>query len=104
MRTLNVYLSTTGGGKRDIMRAFGEGAELDNVKVKYITEHIFEDSDYAMVFAYKSHGTNTPNHRFRQEVVDKQGEKIFFVDHMRKTLDILGFHINLYTHMKQIIC
>lgn len=80
MRTLNVYLSTTGGGKRDIMRAFGEGAELDNVKVKYITEHTFEDSDYAMVFAYKSHGTNTPNHRFRQEVVDKQGEKIFFVD------------------------
>ena len=57
MTTLNVYLSTTGGGKRDIMRAFGEGAELDNVKVKYITEHTFEDSDYAMVFAYKSHGT-----------------------------------------------
>ena len=80
MTTLNVYLSTTGGSKRDIMRAFGEGAQLDGVKVKYIDTHTFEKSDYAMVFAYKSEGVDTPNHKFRQEVVDKPMEKIFFVD------------------------
>ena len=80
MTTLNIYLSTTGGGKRDIMRAFGEGAELDGVKIKYIDTHTYEKSDYAMVFAYKSEGVDTPNHKFRQEVVDKHGEKIFFVD------------------------
>jgi len=80
MTTLNIYLSTTGGGKRDIMRAFGQGAELDGVKVKYIETHTYEKSDYAMVFAYKSEGIDTPNHKFRQEVVDKHGDKIFFVD------------------------
>ena len=47
MTTLNIYLSTTGGGKRDIMKAFGEGAELDGVKVKYIDTHTYEKSDYA---------------------------------------------------------
>ena len=80
MTTLNVYLSTTGGSKRDIMRAFGEGAQLDGVKVKYIDTHTYEKSDYAMVFAYQSEGVDSPNHKFRQEVVNKQGEKIFFVD------------------------
>jgi hypothetical protein len=80
MTTLNIYLSTTGGGKRDIMRAFGQGAELNGVKVKYIDTHTYEKSDYAMVFAYKSEGVDSPNHKFRQEVVNKQGEKIFFVD------------------------
>ena len=80
MKTLNIYLATTGGSKRDIMRAFGEGAELDGVKVKYIDTHTYEKSDYAMVFAYKSEGVNSPNHNFRQEVVDKHDKNIFFVD------------------------
>ena len=86
MTTLNIYLATTGGSKRNIMKAFGEGAEKHGVKVKYITEHKYENSDYAMVFAYKSNGVDSPNHKFRKEVVDKHTAKgfpytlIFFVD------------------------
>tara|TARA_Y100001937_G_scaffold55525_1_gene76497 strand:+ start:521 stop:1432 length:912 start_codon:yes stop_codon:yes gene_type:complete len=80
MISLNVYLSTTGGGKRDIMRAFGDGARLDGVEVCYVEEHQYRKSDFAMVFAYKSEGTDSPNHRFRQEVVKKHNDNIFFVD------------------------
>ena len=80
MISLNVYLSTTGGGKRDIMRAFGDGARLDGVEVCYVEEHQYRKSDFAMVFAYKSEGTDSPNHRFRQEVVNKHNDNIFFVD------------------------
>jgi len=80
MKTLNIYLSTTGGSKRDIMRAFGEGAIRHGIDVKYIEQHEYVKSDYAMVFAYKSEGTDTPNHKFRQEIVDKHNNNIFFVD------------------------
>ena len=37
MKTLNVYLGTTSGGKRDLMKAFGQGAEKHGIKVDYIT-------------------------------------------------------------------
>ena len=39
MISLNVYLSTTGGGKRDIMRAFGDGARKHGVEVSYVENH-----------------------------------------------------------------
>ena len=39
MISLNVYLSTTGGGKRDIMRAFGEGARKFGVEVNFVELH-----------------------------------------------------------------
>ena len=77
MISLNVYLSTTGGGKRDIMKAFGEGAIKHGVEVSYVEQHNYIKSDYAMVFAYKSEGTDSPNHRFRQEVVKSHNDNIF---------------------------
>ena len=80
MISLNVYLSTTGGGKRDIMRAFGEGARLDGVEVNYVELHQYYKSDFAMIFAHKSEGTDSPNHKSRQEVLDKHNDNIFFVD------------------------
>ena len=39
MISLNVYLATTGGSKRDIMRAFGEGAIKHGVEVSYVEQH-----------------------------------------------------------------
>ena len=81
MKTLNVYLGTTSGGKRDLMKAFGQGAEKHGIKVDYIIEQTFKPSDYAFVFAYKSDGVNSPNHNFRQEIVDKKIDKqVFFID------------------------
>jgi hypothetical protein len=81
MKTLNVYLGTTSGGKRDLMKAFGQGAEKHGIKVDYITEQTYKPSDYAFIFAYKSDGVNSPSHNFRQEVVDKKTDKqIFFID------------------------
>ena len=81
MKTLNVYLGTTSGGKRDLMTAFGQGAEKHGIKVDYIIEQTYKPSDYAFIFAYKSDGVNSPNHNFRQEVVDKKTDKqIFFID------------------------
>ena len=80
MTSLNLYTSTTGGGKRDIMRAFGDGAKLHDVEVNDIDRHQYVKSNFAMVFAYKSEGTNTPNHKFREEVVKKHDDNIFFVD------------------------
>ena len=80
MISLNIYLATTGGSKRDIMRAFGDGAKLDGVEVCYVDGHDYRKSDYAMIFAYKSEGVNSPNHRFRQTVFDKHNDNIFFVD------------------------
>jgi len=80
MISLNVYLSTTGGSKRDIMKAFGQGASKHGVEVSYVDQHQYIKSDFAMVFAYKSEGTDSPNHRFRQEVVKSHNDNIFFVD------------------------
>ena len=80
MISLNVYTSTTGGSKRDIMKAFGQGASKHGVKVSYVEQHNYIKSDFAMVFAYKSEGTDSPNHRFRQEVVSRHNDNIFFVD------------------------
>ena len=80
MISLNVYLSTTGGSKRDIMRAFGEGARKFGVEVNFVELHQYNKSDFAMIFAHKSEGTDSPNHRFRQTVVDKHNDNIFFVD------------------------
>ena len=80
MISLNVYLSTTGGSKRDIMKAFGQGASKHGVEVCYVDQHNYIKSDFAMVFAYKSEGTDSPNHRFRQEVVSRHNDNIFFVD------------------------
>ena len=76
MTTLNIYLSTTGGGKRDIMRAFGEGAEKNGVDVTYRTDHYYKRSDYAMIFAYKSHATNSPNHKFREDVLKRHSKHL----------------------------
>ena len=45
MISLNVYLSTTGGGKRDIMRAFGDGARRHGVEVCYVEQHNYRKSD-----------------------------------------------------------
>jgi len=80
MISLNVYLSTTGGGKRDIMRAFGEGAVKHGVEVCYVDQHHYRKSDFAMIFAHKSEGTDSPNHNFRQKVLDNHNDNIFFVD------------------------
>ena len=80
MISLNIYLSTTGGSKRDIMKAFGQGASKHGVEVSYVDQHQYIKSDFAMVFAYKSEGTDSPNHRFRQEVVKSHNDNIFFVD------------------------
>ena len=80
MTSLNLYTSTTGGGKRDIMRAFGDGAKLHDVEVNDIDRHQYVKSNFAMIFAYKSEGTDTPNHKFREEVVKKHNDNIFFVD------------------------
>jgi len=80
MISLNIYLATTGGGKRDIMRAFGEGAIKHGIDVCYVDSHDYRKSDYAMIFAYKSEGVDSPNHRFRQEVLDRHNDNIFFVD------------------------
>ena len=60
MKTLNIYLGTTSGGKRDLMKAFGQGTEKHGVKVDYITEQTYKPSDYAFIFAYKSDGVNSP--------------------------------------------
>ena len=80
MISLNVYTSTTGGSKRDIMKAFGQGASKHGVEVCYVEQHNYIKSDFAMVFAYKSEGTDSPNLRFRQEVVSRHNDNIFFVD------------------------
>ena len=80
MISLNVYLATTGGSKRDIMKAFGEGARLDGVDVCYVDGHDYRKSDFAMIFAYKSEGVDSPNHRFRQTVFNSHNDNIFFVD------------------------
>ena len=48
MISLNIYLSTTGGGKRDIMRAFGEGAVKHGVEVCYVDQHLYRKSDFAI--------------------------------------------------------
>jgi len=80
MISLNVYLATTGGSKRDIMKAFGEGARLDGVDVCYVDGHDYRKSDFAMIFAHKAEGTDTPNHNFRQKVLDSHNDNIFFVD------------------------
>ena len=80
MISLNVYLSTTGGGKRDIMRAFGDGARKHGAEVSYVENHNYIKSDFAMIFAHKSEGTDSPNHKFRQTVLDKHNDNIFFVD------------------------
>ena len=53
MISLNIYLSTTGGSKRDIMKAFGQGASKHGVEVSYVDQHQYIKSDFAMVFAYK---------------------------------------------------
>ena len=39
MISLNVYTSTTGGSKRDIMKAFGQGASKHGVEVCYVDQH-----------------------------------------------------------------
>jgi len=80
MISLNIYLATTGGSKRDIMRAFGDGARKDGVEVCYVDGHDYRKSDYAMIFAHKSEGVDSPNHRFRQTVFDNHNDNIFFVD------------------------
>ena len=80
MISLNIYLSTTGGGKRDIMKAFGEGANRHGVEVCYVDQHHYRKSDFAMIFAHKAEGTDTPNHNFRQKVLDSHNDNIFFVD------------------------
>ena len=80
MISLNVYLSTTGGGKRDIMRAFGDGARKHGVEVSYVENHNYIKSDFAMIFAHKSEGPDSPTHKFRQTVLDKHNDNIFFVD------------------------
>ena len=80
MISLNIYLATTGGSKRDIMKAFGEGARLDGVDVCYVDGHDYRKSDFAMIFAHKSEGTDSPNHKFRQQVLDSHNDNIFFVD------------------------
>ena len=81
MKSLNVYLGTTSGDKKDLMKAFGQGAEKHGVKVDYINEQTYKPSDYAFIFAYKSVGVNSPNHNFRQEIVDKKTDKqLFFID------------------------
>jgi len=80
MISLNIYLATTGGSKRDIMRAFGEGAVKHGVEVCYVDQHHYRKSDFAMIFAHKSEGTDSPNHNFRQNVLDNHNDNIFFVD------------------------
>jgi hypothetical protein len=81
--TLRVWLSTTSGGKRDLMKAFGEGAEKNGIKVIYETENHTEVSysDYDLIFAYKSDGVSSPTHLLRQKVVNKRtNRQIFFFD------------------------
>ena len=90
------------------MKAFGQGASKHGVEVSYVDQHNYIKSDLSMVFSYKSEVTDSPNHRFRQEVVNRHNDNIFFVDsnvlkHMKKMLDILDFHKVLFTHTKQII-
>ena len=78
MISLNIYLATTGGSKRDIMRAFGEGAKKHGVEVCYVDGHDYRKSDFAMIFAHKSEGTDSPNHNFRQKVLDSHNDNIFW--------------------------
>ena len=58
MISLNVYLSTTGGGKRDIMKAFGQGASKHGVEVSYVDQHNYirdRFTDYG-VWTYRFRG------------------------------------------------
>ena len=58
MISLNVYLSTTGGSKRDIMKAFGQGASKHGVEVCYVEQHNYIKSDFIHgVCIYKSEGS-----------------------------------------------
>jgi len=83
-RTLTVWLKTTAGGlKREMLEAFGKGAEINGVKVDYCMEEHTEvpRSDYDCIFAFKSDGINSPAHRLRQKVFDSNTNKqIFFFD------------------------
>ena len=116
MISLNVYLSTTGGSKRDIMKAFGQGVSKHGVEVSYVDQHNYIKSDFAMVFAkviiFNIRGYRfVYNHRFRQEVVDRHNDNIFFVDSnvlkaYEKDVRYFRFYHekdSIFTHTKQII-
>ena len=50
MISLNVYTSTTGGSKRDIMKAFGQGVSKHGVEVSYVEQHNYIKSDFIHIW------------------------------------------------------
>ena len=83
-RTLTVWLKTTSAGpKRDLLQAFGKGAEKHDVKVNYCMEDHTEvaPTDYDVVFAFKSDGISSPTHNLREKASGRNTSKqVFFFD------------------------
>jgi hypothetical protein len=81
--SLRIWLSTTSGEKRNLMRALGEGAEKEGFEVDYCLENHTEvpPKDYNFIFAYKSDGVSSPTHNLREKVVAaSSGNQVFFLD------------------------
>jgi len=84
--SLRVWLSTTSGNKRELMKAFGEGAEKHNIKVIYeLEDHTaVPPADYNLIFAYKSDGVNSPTHNLRKKVSETSKQCFFFDSNVLK--------------------
>ena len=79
MKKLVVYQKTAVGYKRELLNSFGKGAQKHGVNVEFRDKDTLTNSDYALVFAYRSTGMGTPVHLFREKVYTNNPNS-FFID------------------------